>query len=65
MNHHASFDKNYISFSDSGKLLVSNKINVSELKKIGINLNVKIKGLTEKHKKYLTFHRDNLGHQYR
>jgi len=64
-SYNAAFDKNYISFSDSGKLLFSNKMNVSELKKIGINLNVKIKGLTEKHKKYLTFHRDNLGHQYR
>ena len=64
-SYNATFDKNYISFSDNGKLLISNIIKANELKKIGINVNVGINGLTKKHKKYLTFHRDNLGHKYK
>ena len=52
-------------FDDNGKLLISSKISSLELAKIGIDPNVKIKGIKDQHKKYLKFHRESLGHKYK
>lgn len=52
-----AFDRGYISFSDKGNIIKSKKISSKELKKLGINLSDKIKGLKENHKKYLSKHR--------
>ncbi|MGA1931523.1 HNH endonuclease [Arcobacter sp. YIC-464] len=51
------FDKGYISFSDEGKLLVSKFIDSNVIQKLGIDINSKIVGLKEEHKKYLERHR--------
>ena len=52
-----AFDKGYISFSDNGEIMKSNKIEVQELIKLGIDLDKKISGLSSKHKFYLKKHR--------
>ena len=64
-SYNAAFDLNFISFDDNGKLLISSKISSLELAKIGIDPNVKIKGIKDQHKKYLKFHRESLGHKYK
>lgn len=51
------FDKGYVSFNDSGKILISDTL--KDLDKLGINLKMKIK-IEEKHKQYLKFHRKNI-----
>ena len=52
-----AFDKGYISFSDNGEIIKSNKIEEEELIKLGIDLDKKISGLSSKHKFYLKKHR--------
>jgi len=51
------FDKGYISFSNSGEILIS--INLEEYEKFGIDKDIKI-SFNEKHFKYLAFHRENI-----
>jgi hypothetical protein len=55
------FDRGYVSFSDEGFLLKSDKIQTETLDLLGIGKNKKINGLTEKHKYYLQKHRKDFG----
>jgi len=59
-SYNAAFDLNLISFNNDGSLLISKKITIKELEKIGIYQNAKINNLNEGHKKYLKFHRENI-----
>jgi putative restriction endonuclease len=52
------FDKGFISFDNEGKILINKKINKEIVKKLGIDLNIKINNLTLKHKFYLEKHRE-------
>lgn len=58
-NVDALFDKHLISFSDDGLIILSSKIEKSELHKLGIDLKVKI-NISEGMKPYLKRHRKNL-----
>ncbi|RBO82613.1 HNH endonuclease [Marinomonas aquiplantarum] len=52
------FDKGYVSFSNDGHLLKSDKIDDTSLRLLGIDPEMKISGLTEKHAYYLAKHRE-------
>ena len=52
------FEIGLISFQDNGSMMISDKINLSELKKLGIENNVKI-DFKEKNLIYLKYHREN------
>jgi len=55
-NYDALFDKFLISFDKSGKILVSTIINKDDLKRMGINVNAKVK-LNNKQHEYMAYHR--------
>ena len=52
------FEIGLISFQDNGSMMMSDKINLSELKKLGIENNIKI-DFKEKNLIYLKYHREN------
>jgi len=55
----AAFDAGLISFSNSGKILISEHA-VGDLKKLGINSRMVIDGLSKAHNKYLKYHRKEI-----
>jgi putative restriction endonuclease len=55
------FDRGYVSFSDEGFLLKSDKLQSETLARLGIDQDKKINGLTEEHKYYLQKHRVDFG----
>ncbi|MGD0348788.1 MAG: HNH endonuclease [Verrucomicrobiota bacterium] len=57
--YHRAFDLGYISFGDDGSILVSEKYR-ERLLRMGMNLSVKISGLTDDHQLYLDHHRKHL-----
>lgn len=56
-NLDALFDKFLISFSDDGKILISPKIGKTDLTKLGINVDMKLRRLDPRHIPYLSYHR--------
>lgn len=58
-NHDKAFDQGYISFDDTGKIMISNEL--SDADKIFLNItdDMKIK-ISEKTKGYLKYHRENI-----
>ena len=58
-NHDYLFDKGLISFTDEGKLLISSLLNQNDKTILGLNENIKL-NLSEKKKKYLEWHRENI-----
>lgn len=52
------FDKGFISFSNSGKIIFSKKI-ISQIDNLGLNQNMRFK-INDKHQDYLKFHRENI-----
>ena len=59
-NYDALFDKNFISFEDSGKIILSDKTSINEYGKLGITGRERISNLTTGNKEYLDFHRSKL-----
>ncbi|UMZ72546.1 HNH endonuclease [Natranaerofaba carboxydovora] len=57
--HDAPFDKGYISFEDSGKIIISSKLNKKDCNLLGINENIIIK-LRPEQIKYIKWHRENI-----
>jgi hypothetical protein len=55
----ALFDRGLISFSDSGVILISPKMNKGNIQKLNIDINAKIK-VNEKSRDYIKFHRENI-----
>lgn len=54
------FDRGFISFSDNGSILISDKVDSESLKAMGVKSSIQIK-LKEKNKKYLKRHRQIYG----
>lgn len=54
----ALFDRHFISFEDSGKIILSDKIEVSAYGRIGVTGSEKIGNLTEGNRSYLNGHRN-------
>jgi len=58
-NHDALFDNGYISFTDTGEILISSKLSQNDCLFTNITPNMKIK-LTEENKIFLKYHRDHI-----
>ena len=56
-NHDFLFDRKLITFSDSGKILISKQISMETMQQLGIYDGQRIK-LTKENRKYLTHHRE-------
>ncbi|CAG9296876.1 HNH endonuclease [Celerinatantimonas diazotrophica] len=54
----ALFDKGYISISDTGEILISSAEIEAQLKQWNIDLKIKIRGLSDRKKAYLAYHRE-------
>ena len=54
------FDKGFISFSDGGKVLISPLLSNEDIKELNIHSELKIKKVSDKMKRYLLFHRNNI-----
>ena len=56
------FDKGFISFEDSGQLIVSPVADQTSLKRMGINAgnSINVGAFSEGQRRYLDFHRDNV-----
>ena len=55
------FDRGFISFSNTGEMLISEKISIDTVQKLGVNINTKINGLKKENLKYLKRHREIYG----
>ena len=55
-----AFDRGYITFDSSGKILISNKLNLASGFGITDNLCIPPDKLNQNHIKYLAYHRDNI-----
>lgn len=56
----ACFDSGYISFSDDGRILISQQLKPKDACAMGINSDMHLKRLEQEHKKYLAFHRSHI-----
>jgi len=56
----ACFDLGFISFDDSGMILVSKELNESDLEALGITQGMKLSRIEQEHCKYLAYHRENI-----
>jgi putative restriction endonuclease len=54
------FDRGYITFGDSGELISSPAIKLLPSDKLGINLETKLRKVTNEHIPYLHYHRDHI-----
>ena len=54
------FDSGFISFDDSGIVLVSEKLNENDMNALGITQDMKLSRIEPEHCKYLAYHRENV-----
>ena len=54
------FDSGFITFDDSGKIIISNKLSVKDMKALNISKEMKLSSIELDHKKYLAYHRENI-----
>ncbi len=59
-NLDACFDLGFISFDDSGRVLVSTKLNEKDMSALGISKDMKLFRIDPEHHKYLAYHRENV-----
>ena len=59
-NLDAAFDRGFITFADNGGMVVSNRLAPSDRELLGLNLEQQIGKLTEKHRQYLVWHRQQV-----
>ena len=58
-NHDRLFDKGWISFTDEGNIIISNKLNLVDKVFMNISDDMKI-DLTGRNKEYLKYHREHI-----
>ncbi len=58
--HDALFDKGYISFDDTGKLIISKTVDRKNYKKLNISNDLSLSLINNKQKHYLKHHRENI-----
>ena len=56
----ACFDLGFISFDDSGKIIVSKELNEEDMQALGINKGMMLSRVDPEHRKYLIYHRENI-----
>jgi len=59
-NLDACFDLGLISFDDDGKILMSSELSEAVSLELGINSNLKLLRIEQRHKEFLRFHRENI-----
>ena len=59
-NLDAAFDEGYISFDDSGRILVSDRLTEDNCKNLGIDREMKMRRISEAHRRYLAYHREKV-----
>lgn len=59
-NLDACFDSGLISFDDDGKIVISSELDESTLSHLGINSNLKLLRVEQRHKDFLSYHRENI-----
>jgi putative restriction endonuclease len=59
-NLDACFDSGLISFDDEGRIVISSQLDESTLVQLGINSNLKLLRVEQRHKDFLRFHRENI-----
>ncbi len=62
-NLDACFDSGLISFDNEGKIIISSRLNESVLLQLGINSNLKLSRVEQRHKDFLQYHRKNVFHR--
>lgn len=53
------FDKGYITFSNNGIIICSKLLSISDIKSLGINNNLRLIKIDQRHCEYLNYHREN------
>jgi predicted restriction endonuclease len=56
----ACFDSGFISFDDSGVIIVSKELNENDMNALGITQDMKLSRVEPEHWKYLAYHRENV-----
>lgn len=59
-NLDACFDSGLIGFADNGKIIISSELDESTLLQLGINTDLKLLRVDQRHKKFLRFHCKNI-----
>lgn len=59
-NLDACFDSGLISFDDEGKILISSRLDETILLQLGVNSNLKLLRVEQRHKEFLCYHRENI-----
>lgn len=54
------FDKGYISFDDTGNIIISNLLSKKDKQTLGLHESMKLSKIEQKHKDYLNYHRENI-----
>lgn len=56
----ACFDAGFLSFDDSGNILISNELDENDMVALGIHREMQIPKLESEHKQFLAYHRENI-----
>lgn len=59
-NFDVLFDRGFISFNDGGEILISKKLDNSLQESFGLHKGIRLRKISERNKKYLSYHRDNV-----
>jgi len=59
-NLDSAFDNGLISFDDNGKIMISNSLSKEEIDILGFHIQMKLSKIESAHKKYLSYHRENI-----
>lgn len=54
------FDRGYISFTNNGELLLSSRLDIADVVRLGIRMPVNVGSFNEDQKTYLSYHRENV-----
>ena len=55
-----AFDYGYITFDDNGKIVISERLSEQDKTCLGINEGMALRKITDKHRYYLVYHRENI-----
>lgn len=56
----AAFDAGYISFTDNGEIIISNRLTNADAKALGIGKSQKLRRVVAENRPYLKYHRENI-----
>ena len=59
-NLDTAFDYGYITFNDDGSIVISSRLSKEARKSLGINEHLRLRKITDQHREYLKYHRQNV-----